>query len=165
MSSQPLDVEISVVNTNNRDLLERCLASLPAACEALTAGSDDLRWHVTVIDNASTDGSAAMVAERFPDATVRRNEDRRGFGTNHNQVLRAVVDQQLARYALVLNEDTEVSPGSITALVRRCDTNPGVGAAGPTLVGGDGLPQRTYRPLPRPVRDLLDPLGITRERS
>jgi N-acetylglucosaminyl-diphospho-decaprenol L-rhamnosyltransferase len=146
---QVLDVEISLVNTSNRDLLERCLASLPAACERLA-------WHVTVVDNASTDGSAELVEERFPEARLRRNEIRLGFSTNHNLVLRPAVAEGFARYLLILNEDTELRPGAVTELVRFCDGRPEIGAAGPTLVLPDGRKQQSLPPLP--LTDFRDEL-------
>ena len=65
MAADALDVEISLVNTNNRALLQACLASLPEACAGL-------RWHVTVVDNESRDGSAEMVATAFPAARLIR---------------------------------------------------------------------------------------------
>src|ERR1700716_785682 len=78
MVTEVLEVEISLVNTNNRALLNACLASLPEACAGLN-------WHVTVVDNESRDGSAEMVATEFPSARLIRNAKRLGFGANHNQ--------------------------------------------------------------------------------
>lgn len=140
MPERPLDVEISLANTNNRELLRGCLQSLPAACEGL-------RWHATVVENASTDGSAEMVEREFPWADLVRNSLPRGFSANHNQVLRRAVDQS-ARYALILNEDTVLDRGSVRALVDFCDADPRLGAAGPLLRGGDGLLQHSFFAFP-----------------
>src|SRR6266566_4125311 len=85
------DLSVSIVNTNSRELLLACLESL--------AGTDE---EVVVLDNASEDGSAAAVRERFPDVRVIEQRHRAGFGANHNTVIRATT----GRYVFVLNEDT-----------------------------------------------------------
>jgi N-acetylglucosaminyl-diphospho-decaprenol L-rhamnosyltransferase len=133
----PLDVEVSLVNTNNRDLLRACLASLPEAAGALT-------WHATVVDNASDDCSPEVVRLEFPWARLIENPQRVGFSANHNQVIGEVVGHDSARYVLVLNEDTELEPGSLEELVSFADREGRVGAAGPRLVEKDGREQVSY---------------------
>jgi GT2 family glycosyltransferase len=135
------DIEISLVSTDNRELLEACLRSLPAACEGLA-------WHVTVVDNASTDGTAEMMARDFPEAQLLRNEARLGFSTNHNRVIRPVVEDGGARYVVVLNEDTELAPGSMATLVAYADAHPRSGVVGPAIYGTDGERQPSHFPFP-----------------
>jgi GT2 family glycosyltransferase len=130
------DVEISIVNTNSRELLRACLASLPAACAGIS-------WRATVVDNASTDGSAEMVQRQFDEVELLRNDVARGFSANHNRVLRCALERN-ARYVLILNEDTVLEPGSVRELVRFCDERPMLGAAGPVITGGDGVLQRSF---------------------
>lgn len=129
-----MDVEISIVNTSNRELLRRCLSSLPGACKGLS-------FRATVVDNASMDGSAGMVAADFADIRLLRNQRRLGFSANHNQVIRPVIASNSARYALILNEDTELDVESVTSLVAFADLHPRLGAVGPTLRGADGRAQ------------------------
>jgi GT2 family glycosyltransferase len=119
-------VVVSIVNTNGRDHLLACLESLDAS-EA----------EIVVLDNASDDGSVEAVHERFPGVRVIAQPLRAGFGTNHNSVLRATKSE----YVLVLNEDTQVSPGSLDTLVRYLDEHPNVAVAGPLIRGFDGLRQ------------------------
>src|SRR5512133_586217 len=133
----PLDVEVSLVNTNNRDLLRACLASLPEAAGALA-------WHATVVDNASDDGSPEVVRLEFPWARLIENTQRVGFSANHNQVIGEVVSHDSARYVLVLNEDTELEPWSLEELVSFADREDRLGAAGPRLVEKDGREQVSY---------------------
>lgn len=140
MVEHRLDVEISIANTNSRELLRGCLESLPAAC-------DDLLWHATVIDNASSDGSAEMVLHEFAWAGLIENYAPRGFSANHNKVLRRALDDD-ARYILILNEDTVLRAGSIRGLVRFCDANARLGAAGPIIEGDDGALQRSFFSFP-----------------
>lgn len=141
MPPEVLDVEISIVNTSNCELLRGCLRSLPAACEGL-------HWHATVVDNASTDGSAEMVESGFPWAKVLRNEGRLGFSANHNRVLRPTIEHRQARYVLILNEDTQLEAGSLFELVRFCDSDERCGAAGPVILGRDGLIEQSLFSFP-----------------
>lgn len=141
MKAGVVDVHISVVNTNNRDLLERCLSSLPDACA-------DVAWRATVVDNASSDGSAELVAEQFPWALLMRNSEREGFSANHNKVIVPVVRDRTARYVLILNEDTELAPRCIARLVECADRDSRVGAVGPRIQGPHGEYEQSFFPFP-----------------
>ncbi|MDP9074934.1 MAG: glycosyltransferase family 2 protein [Actinomycetota bacterium] len=131
MSPGSRDVEVSIVNHQNRELLRSCLTSLPAACQGLA-------WHTTVIDNASGDGSLEMLAADFAGVAVIANRARLGFGANHNQVLRPLVRDRSARFALILNDDTEMHAGAVTAMVRAMEADPRLGAIVPTVVNEHG---------------------------
>jgi N-acetylglucosaminyl-diphospho-decaprenol L-rhamnosyltransferase len=143
-----LDVELSIASTNNRELLSLCLGSLPAAC-------DGLDWRATVIDNASTDGTAELVRSHFDWARLVLNQAPRGFAANHNEVLGPVVRNRSARYVLVIHEDIELEPGSVAELVSYCDMNPKVGAAGPDIVDPDGRRQLSYQSFPTPANQVV----------
>lgn len=140
MPDDLLDVEISLVNTSNRALLHACLGSLPEACAGLN-------WHATVIDNVSRDGSAEMVETEYPAVRLIRNAKRLGFGANHNQVLVPALESGV-RYVLILNEDTELDPGSVRDLVAFAENHAQVGALGPAIRGADGGRQQSYLPFP-----------------
>jgi GT2 family glycosyltransferase len=126
-----LDVEISIVNHENREFVRACLLSLPEACAGTTS-------HTTVIDNVSGDGSLEMLAADFGDVAVIANPVRLGFGANHNQVLGPLVKAGTARYALVLNDDTELRPDAVRLMVQMMDERPDLGAVVPTIVDGKG---------------------------
>src|ERR1022692_1698354 len=136
-----VDVHISVVNTNNRDLLKRCLSSLPEAC-------GQVAWRATVVDNASSDGGAQLVTEQFPWALLMRNSEREGFSANHNKVIVPVVRDRTARYVLILNEDTELAPRCVAKLVECADRDPRVGAVGPRIQGPHGEYEQSFFPFP-----------------
>ena len=121
MSGTP-DITISLVNTDNRELLLGCLASLEGAAR-------DTDLQTIVIDNASTDGSAAAVREAYPDVEVVERERRHGFGANHNEAIR----RAQGRYVLILNEDTVLHEGMLDRLCRFMDQNREVGACGPKM--------------------------------
>jgi N-acetylglucosaminyl-diphospho-decaprenol L-rhamnosyltransferase len=133
----PVDVSVLIVNWNGQRVLRNCLASLHS-------GHDDLTLETIVVDNASTDGSADIVPRDFPDVALIRNETNRGFAAANNQA----AQRARGRYLFFLNNDTVVPAGSIGQLVRFLDEHPGVVAAGPRLIGEDGLPQRSGRNLP-----------------
>ena len=136
------DVSVSLVNTNSRELLLACLESLEGA-------RGDVE--IVVLDNASEDGSAAAVRERFPDVRVIEQRHRAGFGANHNTVIRATT----GRYVFVLNEDTTSEDWGFERMVAHLDANPRVAALGPRLVYPDGRPQTSAWRFPSPTIEAL----------
>ncbi|HEY2586485.1 MAG TPA: glycosyltransferase family 2 protein [Tepidisphaeraceae bacterium] len=137
MNERAVDVSILIVNWNGQRVLGNCLASLQS-------GHQDIRLEAIVVDNASTDGSADLVPRAFPEVVLIRNESNRGFAAANNQAS----GRANGRYLLFLNNDTVVPPGTIGRLVQYLDEHPDVVAAGPKLIGEDGLPQRSGRNLP-----------------
>jgi GT2 family glycosyltransferase len=131
-----LDLSVSIVNTNSRELLLACLESL-APVEA----------EIVVLDNASEDGSAAAVRERFPHVRVIEQEHRAGFGSNHNTVIGATT----GRYVYVLNEDTTADDWSFERITEYLDAHPQVAALGPRLVYPDGRLQDSAWRFPTPL--------------
>jgi GT2 family glycosyltransferase len=137
-----LDVSVSIVNTNSRELLLACLESL--------AGSNR---EIVVLDNASEDGSADAVRQRFPDVRLIAQKLRAGFGANHNTVIRATA----GRYVYVLNEDTTAGDWGFDRIVEYLDAHPRVAALGPKLVYPDGRRQGSAWRFPTP---LVSALGV-----
>lgn len=126
-------VSAVVVSYNTRDHLLRCLASLESVL---------LPLEVVVVDNASGDGSAEAVAERFPATRIVRNDENLGFARASNQGLRRCG----APYVLLLNSDAEVRPGAVEALAGLLDARPRVGAVGPRTLSPDGSVQVSFGP-------------------
>lgn len=141
------DLLISLVNTNNRELLRSCLDSLPGACGELTCD-------VSVIDNASDDGSAEMVRSDYPRVRLIVNTRRLGFSANHNQNLVPAMREASHRYLCVLNEDIEFSERALAEIVSACDRDPSIGVAGPRIHGRDGEPQPSLFRYPTIAGDL-----------
>jgi len=136
VSARSLDLSVSIVNTNSRELLLACLESLaPVQAE------------IVVLDNASEDGSAAAVRERFPHVRVIEQEHRAGFGSNHNTIIRATT----GRYVYVLNEDTTANDWSFERITEYLDAHPQVAALGPRLVYPDGRLQDSAWRFPTPL--------------
>jgi N-acetylglucosaminyl-diphospho-decaprenol L-rhamnosyltransferase len=132
-----IELSVSVISYRTPVLLKQCL-------EALEAERSSVDMDVTVVDNASGDGSADMVADQFPWARIIRNRRNVGFGAAHNQALRRAT----GRYWLVLNSDAAPRPGALRVLVDFLEANPRVAVAGPRLRYPDGTVQPSRRRFP-----------------
>lgn len=109
----------------------------------------DLGFKAIVVDNASSDGSREMVAERFPEVKLISNTQNPGFAYANNQALR----QCSSELVLLLNADTVVKPGAIEILVDFMDKNPDVGICGARLLNPDGSLQVSAYPEPTLTRE------------
>ena len=96
----------------------------------------DVEHEVLVLDNASDDGSAEAVRERFPEARLFALERRTGKAENDSMLLR----EARGRYCLLLNEDAELREGAARALMEAVESDPGAAAAGARLLTGAGEP-------------------------
>jgi N-acetylglucosaminyl-diphospho-decaprenol L-rhamnosyltransferase len=117
-----------VVNTNGREWLMACLAAIERT------HPDGLDHELLVLDNASDDGSARAVRERFPQARLFALDRRIGKAENDSLLLR----EARGRFCLLLNEDSELQPGAARALVDALEANPRAAAAGAQLLTGAG---------------------------
>jgi GT2 family glycosyltransferase len=138
-----MKLSIIIVNWNTCDLLAGCLSSI-------YAHSPPDSFEVLVIDNASTDGSAQLVGEHFPQVQLIENRENLGFARANNRAIK----QSTGRYLLLLNPDTEVQPGALETLVEYMEKNPQVGAAGSRLLNPDGSLQISCFPAPTLFREL-----------
>jgi N-acetylglucosaminyl-diphospho-decaprenol L-rhamnosyltransferase len=121
------DVSIVIVNWNSRDYLEKCLKSL-------STGRMGIAAEVIVIDNASFDGSEALIREGHAGVTYIQGRDNLGFARANN----LAVERATGRNLLFLNPDTEVLGDAIEHMVRFLDTTPDAGAVGCRLLNTDG---------------------------
>jgi GT2 family glycosyltransferase len=140
------DLSIIIVSWNVRDLLRRCLATLPwkGSRLAFHGAVGAYTGEVIVVDNASADSSAAMLAAEFPAAQLIANTENRGFTGGNNQGIAA----SHGRYVLFLNPDTEVMGNALGAMLDYLEARSEVGALGPELRYGDGTWQSSRRRFP-----------------
>ncbi len=131
-----LDVTVCIANWNCVGMLRRCLQSLYDQPQGVS-------FEVVVVDNASSDGAADAVRDEFPQATLVRNADNRGFARANNQA--AAVAR--GRYLFFLNNDTVVPPFALQRFLDFARANPWVGMVGPRLRGAEGY-QISYRRRP-----------------
>ncbi len=131
-----MDLHCIIVNWNTRDDLGRCLDALRR--------QDGLALGVTVVDNASRDGSAAFVHRRHRWVDLLPLGRNLGFAAANNLAL----NRGSARYRLLLNPDCLVHAGALAALVAYADAHPDAGLLGPRLLNGDGSLQASCRSFP-----------------
>jgi N-acetylglucosaminyl-diphospho-decaprenol L-rhamnosyltransferase len=144
------DLSIVIVSWNVCDLLRRCLAS--TADEVWTAKGEgtpsaDRRppaTEIIVVDNASSDGSAAMVRDAFPRVHLIQNNTNLGFTAGNNQGIAAA----RGRVIFFLNPDAEVQRGALSHLIAFIDAHPDVGIVGPQVLFPDGQIQSSRRRFP-----------------
>lgn len=147
-----MDVSIVIASFDTRELLAECL-------ESVRASEDAGDFEVFVVDNGSSDGSAEMVAERFPDVHLIRNEENLGFSRANNLAL----PRTAGRYVLLLNPDTRVRPNTLRDMTRLMDERPDVGLAGVKLRRQDGeIDRACRRGFPTPVNALGKMTGLDR---
>ncbi|HIP87591.1 MAG TPA: glycosyltransferase family 2 protein, partial [Anaerolineales bacterium] len=113
-----------VVNWNGLEDTIACLASL--------AEVDYPSLEVVVVDNGSTDGSPALLRQRFPRLALLETGENLGYAGGNNVGVRYVLERG-ADYVLLLNNDTEVAPGFLRRLVEVAEADPRVGVVGPTI--------------------------------
>lgn len=128
------DVSVCIANWNCRDVLRECLASLLRQPQGVSL-------EVVVVDNASADGAAAMIAAEFPEVVLIRNATNEGFARASNRAAR----ESSGRYLFFLNNDTVVPPMGLAKLIEYAKAHPNVGMIGPRLRDSDGAFQISYR--------------------
>lgn len=173
-----IDLAVVIVSYNVRQLLRECLRSLLASLNR----SANLQAEVWVVDNASSDGSAAMVRDRFPQVRLLVSEENLGFAAGNNLVLRLlgfadrpgadgqrVLSQSFSvlsdgvprsdgspRYVWLLNPDTVVLDDAPAQMVAFLDNWPEVGACGAYLRYPDGRFQHAAFRFPGLTQIALD---------
>jgi N-acetylglucosaminyl-diphospho-decaprenol L-rhamnosyltransferase len=121
------DIELSycVVNTSQRELLLHGLDAITRERAAVPFATE-----VLVLDNGSRDGSAQAAREHPAVDEVVAIGERRGKGCNDSELLR----RARGRYALLLNEDSELQPGATPALYQALEEHPEAACAGAKLL-------------------------------
>ncbi len=122
-----MDLSIIIVSYKVPDLLDNCLASLYAQTEGL-------EFEVLVVDNAPGDGSAEIVRDKYPQATLLEPDDNLGFAGGNNHAAKVATGKRL----LLLNPDTVVLEGAIQKLWEYAKSKPEAGIVGGRTVRQDG---------------------------
>ena len=142
-------VSVIVVSFNTRELLRDCLSNLEER-------SSGIKKQIIVVDNASKDDSAQMVADKFPGVHLIRSEVNVGFaGANNLAFLHAA-----ARFVVLLNSDAFFAPQALQRAIEHMDREPSVGLGGGRLVGLDGSWQPSARLFPSLLNDFLTLSGL-----
>jgi cellulose synthase/poly-beta-1,6-N-acetylglucosamine synthase-like glycosyltransferase len=143
------ELSLIIVSFNTCDLLRECLTSTLQMASAFTT-------EIFVVDNASRDGSAEMVAQDFPSVRLLRTAENVGFGRANNLALQ----QARGRYVVLLNSDAFLQPGSLEHAVAHMDETPRCAAGGARLISRDGSPQPSARMFHTVLNDALVLSGL-----
>jgi hypothetical protein len=131
------DLSVCIVNWNTR-------ADLEVALHSVLQADPGLALEIVVLDNASSDGSALMIRERFPAVTLIESRENLGFARGYNRAAAGTS----GRFLLILNPDTQTQPGALRQLVSFLAAHPEAGAAAPRLLNTDGSLQFSCRRFP-----------------
>lgn len=122
-----LDLSISIVSYNTKNVLRDCLNSI-------FRNTLQINYEIFVVDNASTDGSPEMIEKEFPQVNLIRNKDNVGFSTANNQAF----GEASGTYFLLLNPDCFVKDDTLYEMVLFMSRNPDVGVVGCKIMNPDG---------------------------
>ncbi len=158
-----IGVSVVILNFNTRDLLREAIRSV----DLQRPGT---RCDVYVVDNASSDGSAKMVAEEFPEVRLIRAPHNGGFAYGNNLALAEILAKTRAGdasagpgFIMLLNPDAALEAGAIDTLVAYLLDHPAVGAVGPRVVLPDGsLDLACRRSFPTPAVSFYRMTGLSR---
>ena len=143
------EVSIIIVNHNTAPYLRRCLATVIDAAAPYPT-------EIVVVDNASADGSCALVRAEFPRCHLVESHENRGFANAVNRAL-AITS---APMVLLLNPDTELSPDALSVLVGTLRDRPRVAAVGCRLLHADGSLQPSAFRFPTMLFECAGILGL-----
>lgn len=148
------DLSLVILSYNTEALLRECLDSVFACTRGCS-------FEVIVVDNASRDGSVAMLRRDYPQVRLVESPDNLGFGGGNN----LGVEHAAGEYIVFLNSDAVLRYDTCLELVDCLRARPDVACVGPRVVGSDGLPQmQAWGHLPSPWRLLMQAIGGARLR-
>ncbi len=130
VNERALDLSYCIVNTNGGELLGRCLDAIDRHTP------QGLTYETLLLDNASDDGSPQFAEGRDKLRLIELTE-RTGKAANDSALLR----EARGEFALLLNEDSEITEGAVAELIAALEADPEAAAAGALLMNGDGVPQ------------------------
>jgi GT2 family glycosyltransferase len=139
-----IKVSIIIVGYNAREYLQQCLASIFRARQ-------EPAIEVILVDNASTDGSVAMVRELFPQVHIVENTNNTGFAAGNNLGIK----RARGEFCLLLNSDTEITGSALRTLVSFLDEHPDAGVVSGRIVYADRSDQGVARRFPTPMNALF----------
>ncbi len=143
------DISIVIVCWNNKSYLEPCLNSIYEA-------QNQVHFEILAVDNGSTDGSQAMLKEKYPQIRLIQNDHNVGLSRATNQGVKAAQ----GRYILLYNNDTLMEKSTLDIMVHFMDDYPEAGAAGGRLINPDGTFQLSHVKFPSIWSTFLDAAHI-----
>jgi hypothetical protein len=151
-----IDLSVIIVSYNTREFLKKCLASI------ISSVSNQLKYEVIVVDNASTDGSAEAIGNfQFPISNFQFIENKKNLGFSRANNIG--VKQVKGRYLLFLNPDTIVYPNTLQTMVDFMDKHKDAGAATCKVVLPNGeIDDASHRGFPTPWNAFCHFFGLSK---
>lgn len=126
---------IIIVSYNTKEFLRNCIQSI-------FEQTKDICFEITVVDNASSDGSSEMIESEFPQVMLIKNQENVGFAKANNQGILTSTGE----YVLLLNPDTVILNSALPKLVQFIQKDTSIAAVGPKLYKDE---DKTYHPSTR----------------
>jgi len=117
-----------IVTHNGERWIENCLSSIHQSL---------IPVKTVIIDNASSDGTLKIVAEKYPEVTVLRSQQNIGFGKANNIGIRYAMDNQ-ADFLFLLNQDAWILPDTLQKLLKAYEQHTHYGILSPVHLNGTG---------------------------
>lgn len=131
-------------------------ADIVDCLDSLRHAPPGIAHDVTIVDNASRDGTAALVRDQFPGVRVIDAPGNVGFGAANNIGVR----QTSSELVLFLNPDTMLRSGAVDALVSQLEAAPDAAACGPRLIDGRGRAELSFGAMMGPLAELRQKLLV-----
>lgn len=136
-----MTLSIIILSHNTRELLKQTIDSIQVQKD----------WEIIVVDNASSDGSAEMIRDKYPRVKLLINDENIGFAAANNQGIK----ESRAKYVMLLNSDTQILDDAIEKMLGVMESNPQIGMITPKVVLPDGaIDLACHRGMPTPWRAL-----------
>lgn len=145
-------LSICIVNWNTKKLLRECLASIEAYPPR------DETVDIIVVDNGSSDGSAAMIRDEFPRVTLIENFHNASYAAGNNQALKRASGDTI----LLLNPDVQMLPNTLENALDFLVAHPEADVIGIRQIGADGKTQASVRSFPAPGPVAFEAFGLSR---
>jgi GT2 family glycosyltransferase len=142
-------VSVIVVVWNAKKYVVECLESLRQHCREVCD-------EVIVVDNASSDGTPELVAERFPECRLIRNQDNLGFAKANNIGIAACAGE----YVCLVNSDVKFISDCISPMIQYMEGHPGAAVLGPKMLAPDGMVWRSTMRFPTVWNHFCRSLGL-----
>lgn len=147
-------VDVAIVTHQSAEHIGRCLASIRASAGVTVD-------RIAVVDNASADGTCAIVREQFPWVHLIESKSNLGFASATN----LAASKGNSEFLLVLNPDVYLEPDTLRILIAKMRSNPEIGISGCRLMRPDGSEDHAARrSFPTPLSALAHFAGISRRR-
>lgn len=152
-----VDLSIVIVSWDEKEKLKRNL-------EKIYKSRGNFTYEVCVVDNNSSDGSAEMVRNNFPEVNLLENKETVGFAEASNQALTELMriySGKISKYVLLLKAEMKLHSNTLINVLKWMEENPQAGVAGCHLVNNEGETIRSVRKFPHLMDQLVLIFGLT----